>query len=192
MFGVKDNIKKKLKTKKQVCAYFKKLEKKSGTKVKSAVKKISKSDIKKFSKNIKFEKQSKGKLKELEKLVASGKTQGICRGAIGEGFIKDLYKRKDTYAILASINDIYIGFIIYSFGKTTSKEKYVYLDLVCTAKVPELKGIPLGQILIKEMEKQAKKRKVYRMKARAVKSALPFYKKTGWRESEEIEISKSF
>jgi hypothetical protein len=112
----------------------------------------------------------------------------ICRGEITPGYTRSAFENKNGMGFMAINEGHFIGFIFF-YEKMDDNRKTLYLDLVCGAKNKFTKGIPIGQLLIMRMEKYAKKNNYDNITASSVNTALSFYKKTGWIQTNRMSQS---
>ena len=123
----------------------------------------------------------------LKDLVENKKATELCRGAIDEGYIEEVFLDEEIMGYVAKINGEYAGFIL--FKKPNEDYNELYLSLVATkAKT----GMPLGQILISVMEELAKETNVHTIVADSVEGALNFYKKNDWEVLQKDEEDETY
>jgi len=111
----------------------------------------------------------------LEDMVNNKKGAELCRNAIGDGYIQEVFLDEKTMGYIAKIDGEYAGFIL--FKKPNEEYNELYLSLVATK--PKL-GIPLGQILISVMEEVAYESNIHTIVADSIEDAIDFYMKNEW------------
>jgi GNAT superfamily N-acetyltransferase len=135
----------------------------------------------------------------LDYFVEEGNAMGFCQGKIGEKYIQSAFEQSGIVGKIMTIGKdaLYVGFILFekkhSFSLRKGPNTSLYLNLLCavsTKDFPQKKGIPVGALLIKEMEKYAKENKMDTIYANAVPDALSFYKKNGYKTVENKYIRK--
>ena len=119
---------------------------------------------------------------------------GFCQGTIGTRYIKNAFETSGIIGKIMTIgkDGLYVGFILFEEKKFQGK-KAIYLNLLCavsTKNFPAKKGIPVGALLLREMEKYAKENKYELMFANAVQKALSFYQKNNWETVQNKYIRK--
>ena len=126
----------------------------------------------------------------LDYFVEEGNGMGFCQGTIGEGYIQSAFETSGIIGKIMTIgkDQLYVGFILFEEKSNFSLRKgpttSLYLNLLCavsTKDFPVKKGIPVGALLIKEMEKYAKENGIKEIYANAVPNALSFYQKNGYK-----------
>lgn len=126
----------------------------------------------------------------LDYFVEDGNGSAFCQGKIGQGYIESAFEESGIIGKIMTIgkDGLYVGFILFeekaSFSLLGGPKTSLYLNLLCavsTKDFPQKKGIPVGALLIKEMEKYAKENKIEKIYANAVPDALSFYQKNGYK-----------
>lgn len=122
--------------------------------------------------------------------VEEGNGKKFCQGKIHPGYINQSFELDYIRGKIMTIGKerLYVGFILYKIklAENFFGVPYItlYLDLLCAASskhFPQKKSIPVGTLLIKEMEKYAKKAKIEKIYANATPDALSFYQKNGYK-----------
>ena len=125
----------------------------------------------------------------LDYFVEEGNGSAFCQGKIGQGYIQSAFEESGIIGKIMTIgkDGLYVGFILFeekaSFSLFGGSKTSLYLNLLCavsTKDFPAKKGIPVGALLLREMEKYAKENKYELMFANAVPNALSFYQKNDW------------
>ncbi len=111
----------------------------------------------------------------LEDMVDNKKGMELCRDAIGNGYIEEVFLDEKIMGYVAKIDSEYAGFIM--FKKPDEDYNELYLSLVATK--PKL-GIPLGKILISVMEEVAIESDIHTIIADSIEGAIEFYMKNDW------------
>lgn len=134
----------------------------------------------------------------LDYFVEEDNGSAFCQGKIGTKYIQNAFEKSGIIGKIMTIgkDGLYVGFILFEVKSNFSLRKgttSLYLNLLCavsTKDFPEKKGIPVGALLIKEMEKYAKENGIKEIYANAVKDALPFYQKNGYKTVSNKFIKK--
>lgn len=135
--------------------------------------------------NIRIYKYNRSKKKDVDRdLLKSGKAADICRNVITLSYIDEIFSFDNIEGFYAKKDGKYVGFILYqAVSGEKGEEDYAYLDIVCTKGGN--KG--LGIKLINKMEQAVKKEGLYIIKAEAIDTALPFYRRNGWELDERLK-----
>jgi len=135
----------------------------------------------------------------LDYFVEEGNGDAFCQGKIGPRYIKSAFEQRGIVGKIMTIgkDGLYVGFILFekkhSFSLMKGPKTSLYLNLLCAVSskdFPQKKGIPVGALLIKEMEKYAKENHFDTIIANAVPDALSFYKKNGYKTVENKYVRK--
>ena len=117
----------------------------------------------------------------LDYFVEEGNGSAVCQGKIDKGYIESAFEKSGIIGKIMTIgkDGLYVGFILFEEKSSFSlpPKTSLYLNLLCavsTKDFPSKKGIPVGALLIKEMEKYAKENKIENIFANAVPDALSF------------------
>ena len=121
-----------------------------------------------------------------------GDEQGeiYCRNKITSEYVIKSFMDPNIIGIVAELGGEYIGFIL--FNQLSKKE--LYLKLLCSISsidLPEKKNIPVGKLLLNQMEKYAKEKKIKKISLNAVKEAIPFYENNSYRKAWTFRKNKS-
>lgn len=121
-----------------------------------------------------------------------GQNQGeiYCRNKITPEYVIKSFMDPNIIGIIAELGGEYIGFIL--FNQLSKKE--MYLKLLCSISsidLPEKKNIPVGQLLLNQMEKYTIEKKIKKISLNAVKEAIPFYENNGFRKAWTFKKNKS-
>ena len=151
------------------------------------MKKLTQTQIKEMTKKIELEDyegffdDDKG-LELYDYMVEQNGAYNICRGTIKKSYIQRAFEKEDVSGYLALLDGKYIGTIIFY-----NKGDKLYLDLICSKKI---KGMPVGQLLLLKFEEYARKNKYKVLITDAVKTAVNFYKKNGWKKNGKMKDNK--
>jgi GNAT superfamily N-acetyltransferase len=137
----------------------------------------------------------------LDYFVEEGNGLPFCQGKISPEYIQNAFEEKGIIGKIMTVGKegLYVGFILFQEKSNFSLKKggyeapRLYLNLLCavsTKDFPQKKGIPVGALLIKEMEKYAYEKDIREIYANAVPDALSFYKKNGYKTVEKKFIRK--
>ncbi len=110
---------------------------------------------------------------------------GWAYGEKGRKYFEKLLKGRNAFALIAQEGGKMIGYAAASVKKTTfrRRNKLAVLDNLFIAD--DYRGKGVGTMLVKEIEKKLKERKVPRLQLFAVRAnerAIDFYKKNGFSE----------
>mgnify|MGYP006089249101 CR=1 FL=1 len=138
-----------------------------------------------------------------EYFVNSNQGMSFCQYKIGKNYIQNAFEKRGIIGKILtiqrnkSIEQDYVGFILFesksNFSLFGGIQRSLYLNLLCaisSKEVPERKGVPVGALLLKEMENYAIEHGYTVLVANAVKEAFPFYKKNGWKTVENKYLKK--
>lgn len=129
------------------------------------------------------------KQKHLKQLVEENKANEFCAMSDVRPGQAGYAVKENNNGLVAIIDKEIVGFLLFSPKKRgkISGGNYMYLDLICTSKKTKKrkdkkgKNIPIGTLLLTKFEEISIKLGYYKLKGEAVKGAIKFYEKNGWK-----------
>lgn len=80
-----------------------------------------------------------------------------CQGKINPKYVKQMFNISGIHGIIAEFRGQYLGFILFKpLQNTQNTLDFKLLCAISKTDLPERSGIPIGKILLQEMEKYAK------------------------------------